>query len=117
MEIKLQSANLDYLEEISGGDNEFKKEMIQIFLRQIPEFTSNLEKYLAEKNYSDLAKEAHTAKSSVLIFKMEETGKLLKNIQLEAEKNEIDTIPVKIQTVKEDMTNASKELAIVLKGL
>ena len=117
MEINQQCVNLDYVEEISGGDSEFKKEMIEIFLKQIPEFTTNLDKYLIECNYSDLAKEAHTAKSSVLIFKMEDTGALLKTIQLDAERNEIDSLSYKIQPVKFDMENASRELSAILKDL
>ncbi|MFW6309555.1 MAG: Hpt domain-containing protein [Prolixibacteraceae bacterium] len=117
MEIKLQKANLDYIEEISGGDNDFKKELIEIFINQIPDFISNMNKYLAENNLPDLAKEAHTAKSSVLIFKMEETGKTLKRIQLNAENNELDAIPEMIEIVKEEMENASAELSIILKEL
>ena len=117
MEIKLQKANLDYVEEISGGDNGFKKELIEIFIQQIPEFIGNMNKFLAEKNLPDLAKEAHTAKSSVLIFKMEETGKTLKRIQLNAENNELDSIPDMIEVVKEEMENASAELSVILKEL
>ncbi len=117
MEIKLQKANLDYVEEISGGDNGFKKELIEIFINQIPDFISNMKKYLADNNLPDLAKEAHTAKSSALIFKMEETGKTLKKIQLNAEKNELDSIPDMIEIVTEEMENASAELSFILKDL
>jgi HPt (histidine-containing phosphotransfer) domain-containing protein len=117
MDIKLQATNLDYVEEISGGDNDFKKELIQIFMKQIPEFIDNMNKFLTEKNYPDLAKEAHTAKSSVLIFRMEETGKKLKSIQLNAEENQIDSIPNMIEEVKMEMESASKELSSILKDL
>lgn len=117
MDVKLQKANLDYVEEISGGDNDFKKELIEIFINQIPEFISNMKKYLAENNLPDLAKEAHTAKSSVLIFKMEETGKTLKNIQLKVESNELDSVPDMIEIVIEDMESASSELSSILKDL
>jgi HPt (histidine-containing phosphotransfer) domain-containing protein len=117
MDIKLQATNLDYVEEISGGDSDFKKELIQIFMKQIPEFLENMSKFLGEKNYPDLAKEAHTAKSSVLVFKMEETGKKLKNIQLQAEQNQIDSIHNMIEEVKNELESASKELSIILQEL
>jgi len=117
MDINLQTTNLDYLEEISGGDNSFKKELIQIFLSQIPEFVQNMNKFLAEKNLPDLAKEAHTAKSSVLIFRMEETGKLLKNIQLTAENNQTGPIAEMIRAVETDMQNAAKELTEIINGM
>mgnify|MGYP006303309953 CR=1 FL=1 len=117
MEIKLQKANLDYVEEISGGDNDFKKELIEIFINQVPDFIANMNKYLAENNLPDLAKEAHTAKSSVLIFKMEETGKTLKKIQLNAESNNLDSVPDMIELVKDEMENASADLSSLLKNL
>jgi HPt (histidine-containing phosphotransfer) domain-containing protein len=72
---QFEYVNLGYLEEISGGDTNFQKELIGIFLTQIPEFITNMHKFLIEKEIEELAKEAHTAKSSVLIFMMEETGK------------------------------------------
>lgn len=117
MEIKLQSANLDYVEEISGGDDEFKKELIEIFINQIPEFIKNMNKYFTDRNLPDLAKEAHTAKSSVLIFRMEETGKILKQIQLNTERNELDSVPELIEVVIADMENALKQLSAILNEL
>ena len=85
--------NLKYLEEVSAGDPNFKKELIEIFLRQVPEFVSNMKKFYAEKDWPNLAKEAHTAKSSALIFGMEETGSALKNIQILAEEIKTEEIP------------------------
>jgi HPt (histidine-containing phosphotransfer) domain-containing protein len=88
--------NLKYLEEVSAGDPNFKKELIEIFLRQVPEFVSNMKKFYAEKDWPNLAKEAHTAKSSALIFGMEETGRALKDIQLLAEDKKTEELPVLI---------------------
>jgi hypothetical protein len=61
-------------------------------LKQIPEFINNMKKYLDDNNMEYLAREAHTAKSSVLIFGMENTGLLLKDIQfLETERQQYST--------------------------
>jgi len=117
MDANLQLVNLAYVEEISGGDNDFKKEMIEIFIEQIPDFISNLNRFLIEKNCDELAKEAHTAKSSVLIFKMEETGELLKKIQKYAENEDFGTIPVLLNEVKTDMEKATVELTATLSNL
>lgn len=117
MDIKLQQVDLSYIEDISGGDNEFKKELIRIFLNQIPEFLGNMNRFLDSGNYADLAKEAHTAKSSVLIFRMIETGNLLKKIQLQAENDEIDSIAGLLDFVKADMEKASADLTQLLKEL
>mgnify|MGYP006306819085 CR=1 FL=1 len=114
---KFQHVSLDYLEEISGGDNNFKKELIQIFLKQVPEFISNMHQYLDEKKYDLLAKEAHTAKSSVLIFMMEETGATLKKIQLLAEEDDIDPIPEMLNQVENALDGAVEELGLFVEEL
>lgn len=110
MDGHFDQVNLNYLNDISGGDSNFKKELIGIFLNQIPEFIKNLHKFLIEKQIEELAKEAHTAKSSVLIFMMEDTGKNLKQIQLLAENNQTEEISALLLEVKMALNHASKEL-------
>ncbi len=117
MDIKVQHINLGYVGEIAGGDAAFKKELIQIFLDQIPTFISNMDGFLRMSDLLELAKEAHTAKSSVLIFGMEETGKLLKQIQLHAEDEEVNLIEPLFAAVKADLSEAANELNEVLKKL
>ena len=74
--------NLDYLRSITGGDRDSIREIIELFIEQVPEFIGNLKKHLSEKNYADLGKEAHKAKSSVMILGMEDLGHDLKSLQL-----------------------------------
>jgi len=109
--------DFSYLEDISGGDEGFKKDLIQIFLKQIPEFIKNMHQFLEENNNELLAKEAHTAKSSVLIFSMEESGSTLKSIQLLAEENNINPIPKLLSLVEENLDGAQKELTSYLETL
>lgn len=117
MDGQFNHVNLGYLDDISGGDENFKKELIGIFLKQIPEFLNNLHQFLQQKEIENLAKEAHTAKSSVLIFMMEETGKNLKKIQLLAENNQTEEIPSLISMVKKELDGATKELAAYVNKL
>lgn len=109
--------NLKYLEDVSAGDPYFKKELIEIFLRQVPEFVSNLKKFYAEKDWPNLAKEAHTAKSSALIFGMEETGRALKNIQLLVEENKMDGLPVLIDKSIAELQEACVSLVELAQDL
>jgi HPt (histidine-containing phosphotransfer) domain-containing protein len=74
--------DLNYLESITGGDPEVIKEMKDLFIAQVPEFIENLNKYLKEGRYLELGKEAHKAKSSVMIMGMEELSKDMKTLQL-----------------------------------
>ena len=74
--------NLSYLESMAGGDPEIIQEMKDIFIAQVPEFIENLNRYLREGQYIELGKEAHKAKSSVMIMGMNQLGKDLKTLQL-----------------------------------
>lgn len=105
--------DLNELDRFSFGDEEFKKELINIFSEQLPEFIVNLNLYLEREEWENLAREAHTAKSSVLIFGMHNTGKMLKEIQTLAEVKVTSEIPELLQEVISDM----KEVLEYLKSL
>jgi HPt (histidine-containing phosphotransfer) domain-containing protein len=74
--------NLNYLKSMAGDDPEIVQEMIDIFISQVPEFIENLNKFLSQGQYIELGKEAHKAKSSVMIMGMEELSKDMKTLQL-----------------------------------
>ncbi len=112
-----QQIKIEELNSISFGDNEFKKELIEIFLEQIPEFISNMKMYLNSGDIVNLAKEAHTAKSSALIFGMVNTGNLLKEIQLQSEKNLVEQLNSLIETVELELNDAAKQLQVILQNL
>jgi HPt (histidine-containing phosphotransfer) domain-containing protein len=103
--------DLTYLKEITGGEDEIVKEMIDMFLMQIDEFKANMNDFLANKQWIELGKEAHKAKSSVLIVGMEELGKNLKKLQLLTEEGkEIDSYPSFVKMFEEQCDAAIEEL-------
>lgn len=103
--------DLNYLKEITGGEPEIVREMVEMFIAQVEEFKENLAKYLVDKNWTDLGKEAHKAKSSVLIVGMEDLGKNLKKLQLLTEANkEIETYPDYVKMFNEQCDAALIEL-------
>ena len=112
-----QQINIEQLDSVSFGDNDFKKELIEIFLEQIPEFISNMKKFFAEGDLKNLAKEAHTAKSSVLIFDMTNTGKSLKEIQLLSENNTTSSLSSLIESVELELNDAANQLQVILSEL
>lgn len=99
-----------HIDAIAGGDNLFLIELIDIFLSQIPGFVSTMQSSLAEKKLTVLAREAHTAKSSVLTFGMEATGNLLKMIQIKAEANELEDVPALVNEAITQMEEAIPDL-------
>ena len=51
--------DLGFLNKISGGDINFIKEMIKTFKELAPEYVENSTRYIKEKNYEALSREAH----------------------------------------------------------
>ncbi len=114
MKNSLLLINLDNLNSIAGGDDEFKKELIGIFLEQIPVFLKNLSELYIQNNLEKLGREAHTAKSSALIFGMENTGNLLKDIELWANSKNTSDIAPALNQVEIDLNLARIELENLL---
>lgn len=117
MNKKFQFVNLEQIEDIAGGDLGFQKELITIFLEQIPEFVTNISTFYKEQKLDALAREAHTAKSSALTFGMEETGVLLKQIQLHAEANETELLADIINKALSQLQAAVAELEKIKQDL
>lgn len=110
--------DLTYLKEITGGESSIVTEMVEMFIDQVEEFRENLNKFYNDKNWVDLGKEAHKAKSSVLIVGMEELGKNLKKLQLlTEEEKEVDTYYNYIKMFEEQCDAALIELKEELNNL
>jgi HPt (histidine-containing phosphotransfer) domain-containing protein len=117
MNDKFKYVKLNYLEELSNGNNEFIIEIINIFIQQVPEFISNMNKFLEDGNYESLSREAHTAKSSALIFNLEETAEILKTIEITASENNIDNLPALIKKADTGLTAACRELTAYIEEI
>jgi HPt (histidine-containing phosphotransfer) domain-containing protein len=103
--------DLSYLEEMTEGDQGLIKELISIFSTQVEEYSHQLEKLLDEKNWSELSKLAHKAKSSVAIMGMKDlTDKLKKLEMLAKEGKETESYPVFIEYFKTECQIAVNEL-------
>jgi HPt (histidine-containing phosphotransfer) domain-containing protein len=103
--------DLNYLKSIAGGDPEMMQEMKDIFIAQVPEFIKNLKKHLKEGHYIELGKEAHNAKSSVMIMGMNELGKDLKTLQqLTIAGTNVETYPEFVRKFEIQCLGAVEEL-------
>lgn len=110
MSNKFQHINTSQLETLAGGDEEFMKEMAEIFLEQIDEFVTNMSSFLKAEDWEKLAREAHTAKSSAMTFGMDDTGNLLKKIQLECEADNLTDVPKMVEDAINQLQAAVPEL-------
>ena len=60
-----------HLDSVTGGDEKFKKELIDVFIQQLPTLLVGLEKALQDKDYKQLSAIAHKTKSSVALMGIE----------------------------------------------
>jgi HPt (histidine-containing phosphotransfer) domain-containing protein len=73
--------SLDYLNSISGGDNDFIKEMIQTFLSNVPEELLKIRQLVEKKDWQDVGSEAHRFASNLVFLELN----TLRNIAVQIE--------------------------------
>ncbi|MDQ8014986.1 MAG: ATP-binding protein [Flavobacterium nitrogenifigens] len=80
--------DMSFLDEMSGGDPEFKKEMINLFVEKIPNQAKQLEEAFKKTDYDSAKKLAHNMKSSMDIFMLQDLSNCLSIIEEEASSGE-----------------------------
>lgn len=108
--------DLTYLKSMSNDDSNFISEMVDIFKKQIKEYSIDMPELLAKSDYENLSKMAHKAKSSVAIMGMVKEAELLKSLELNAKDEiEIDSYAEIIDTFIKNSAKAITELEEQLK--
>ena len=103
--------NTEYLDSVSGEDNNIMLEIVNIFKDQVIEIQKEMKSLLAEKNYYSLGLLAHKAKSSVAIMGMGDLAAMLKSFELQAkEGKETGKYDTYISRFINDTGEAVKEL-------
>lgn len=74
--------DLSYLLSMSDGDKHIINELIDIFAIQVKEMAGEMLKLESERNYEELSKLAHKAKSSVAIMGIKNLAYDLKELEL-----------------------------------
>lgn len=114
MSNSFQEIDLTYLESIADGDVEIIKELITIFLEQVPEFTNGFDKSLSRKDWKGIAALAHKAKSSVISMGMNTLGNTeLKNLELVAKQIRIN----ELKQIQNSDSREKEELSQLIRGL
>jgi HPt (histidine-containing phosphotransfer) domain-containing protein len=103
--------NTEYLDSVSGGDNETFIEIVAIFREQVAEFHNEMISLLSGKDYYNLGLLAHKAKSSVAIMGMSDLAVMLKTFELQAkEGKEAEKYKSYVSRFRNDTEEALKEL-------
>lgn len=103
--------NLNYLNEVTGGEAEITREFIEMFFDQLPEFRDGMTQFLAEKKWKELGDLSHKAKSSVMTFGMDDLGHRLKELQIKTQKlQDIESYPNYVAEFMKELAVAEAEL-------
>lgn len=81
---KVESAahfNLNYLFEIAGGDKDFVREIITLFITNTPQTLQEIQSYHSIKDYKAVKDAAHKYKSSIKILGHAELGEIAATIE------------------------------------
>jgi signal transduction histidine kinase/CheY-like chemotaxis protein/HPt (histidine-containing phosphotransfer) domain-containing protein len=110
--------NLDFLEKFTGGDQELTIQLIEIFLKQVPEAIQKLNHSIAKKNWKETHATAHKLKSSISVFELSELKKLITNIEEYARDGEnLETIPNAFSAFREGSRVVVRNLEAELRKL
>ena len=78
--------NLSYLNQLSNGDKIFTEKIIKMFLVQNKQKLTELEIAIQQGHFDKIRKIAHTLKSAVRTFGIDELAELLAQIENESDK-------------------------------
>ena len=94
--------DLDYIYNISDGDREFIKEMLEVFVKITPESIDIINDSLEQKQWKEVARVAHKIKPSILLLGIDELTKLVKEIEHMAKnQEELDQLTAKISLLNQ----------------
>ncbi len=105
--------DLKYLKDVSKGDANFIKEMIDIFLSETPDEVIQLEKAIAQTDFEKIHSISHHMKSTIPFVGLDLIigNELIQIETLAFDRKEIDTIQTCFTKVKAVMQQAHQELS------
>jgi|GEM_PF-254864 len=110
--------NLDFLKEISEGNTDLMRDLINLFITQVPTFSEQMELYLKNQDYCTLAKFAHKIKNSVAMMGIDELTSDMKKLEnICTSKPDNNTVKTLVEKFKKISGEASVELQHILELL
>jgi len=111
MERQEHIIDLTYVKDMAGGSMDLVREMINIFIAQIPEFLEEMRSCHKKEDWYRLGLIAHKAKSSVAVMGMEQQAMDLKELEsLAKEAKDTDRYKTMIDKFEDHCNQAIEEL-------
>ncbi len=112
-DIKRKVIRLGYLKSVASGNKKFLKEVMDIFITQIPEELININHAVQLRSWEKVADIAHKMKLGINIMGMKDSEKIILYIEAEAREKitpDEKTIKIKIEKLKEKCLIAVEEV-------
>lgn len=86
----METPNLTYIKEISGGDKDFEKSMLDILKAEFPKEYTVLKNNFANKNYQEVALNIHKIKHKIGMLGMKKSFEFATTIEQDVKKGIIE---------------------------
>lgn len=114
----MSKLDLTYLNEISGGDKNFIREMLDLFVVTTAAEADQYDALLANGEYERIGSLAHKMKAPVQMLGANELFETIRSLEVSGkERSNLDQIPVLIERVKSEVNLLKNEIVEVLKTL
>lgn len=98
--INFEYANMDYLEDLSGGNTQLIKEILALFIKQTPPDMELLASYIEKEEWEKVYKQAHHIKPTLAYVGANGMRAELQEIEtLAKNRQELNQIPVKFDAL------------------
>jgi len=104
------------LRESADGDVDYVKEMIEIYLNDMPVYLSELNKALSDNNFQDILSHAHKMKSPAALFGVYKLNEALVMIETKVH-NRVEIDKGLVQILNETCNQSLEELKLELENL
>lgn len=103
--------DLSMIESISGGDQQFIKQMVKLFLDNMPQNIEILKRSVEDENWEQMWKTAHKMKSTIDSLNIVELKQEIRAIELSGKKLEgLELIPSIVQKVEKVLNDCMDDL-------
>ena len=114
---KYKYINLAYVDEVSGGDPETKKQLIDVFFEQIEGIKKSFDTALQAHNGDEIRKTAHLAKSTLKVMGINDLSDKMLQLEQQLKANPDTECSNYIEEFNTNINLAIAELKMVLKTL
>jgi len=111
-------ANMDYLQDLAGGNTQLIKEIIQLFVQQTPPDMALLVSHIDQEDWEQAYKQAHHIKPTLAYVGANGMRSELQEIEtLAKNQQELNSIPARLEALNQKLEILYEELKAYLQTL